>query len=60
MSGAFVTQFAGLGNFVRVRVSLQVAHHEVKLLAEHEKIFLLGSIDKKERIMTDLIISPTT
>ena len=37
MSGALVTQFAGLGNFVRVRVSLQVVHHEVKLLAENEK-----------------------
>jgi len=35
MSGALVTQFAGLGNFVRVRVSLQVAHHEVKLLAHY-------------------------
>ena len=41
MSGALVTQLAGLGNFVRVRVSLQVAHHEVKLLAENvKKIFL--------------------
>ena len=41
-------KFADLGNFLRVRVSLQVAHHEVKLLAENVKKNISVMINQQE------------